>query len=71
MVACRNLIHSLTLHTGITLKEAQDTAISDAEEFFSSKVFAAKLKESEASFKLQMAMIGRLDAMLKMRNRKR
>lgn len=62
---CKNLIHSLALHTGATLQAAHDTCISDAEDLFTGSTFKAHLKSREAEFKLQAAVIGRLDAVIK------
>ena len=66
---CKSLIHSLALYTGASLQVAADTALSDAEELFQGRVFAAKMKEREAEFKLQSAIIGRLDGLMKAMSR--
>jgi TPP-dependent pyruvate/acetoin dehydrogenase alpha subunit len=67
---CKNQIHSLALYTGASLQEAADTAMSDAEELFQGRVFASKMKEREAEFKLQAAIIGRLDGLMKALSRR-
>jgi hypothetical protein len=67
---CKSQIHSLVLHTGASLQQAADTAMSDAEELFQGRVFAAKMKEREAEFKLQLAIISRLDNLTKALSRR-
>jgi hypothetical protein len=44
---------------------AADTPLSDAEDLFQGRVFAAKMKEREAEFKMQSAVISRLDGLVK------
>jgi hypothetical protein len=63
-------MHNLVLYTGASLQDAAVTAISDAEEFFAGRAFAAKMKETEAAFKLQAAIIGRLDGLAKALSRR-
>lgn len=44
--------------------------MSDAEDLFQGRVFAARMKEREAEFKLQAAIIGRLDGLAKALSRR-
>ena len=67
---CKSLMHSLALYTGASLQDAANTAMSDAEELFQGRVFAAQMKEREAAFKLQAAIIGRLDGLAKALSRR-
>ena len=67
---CKSLMHSLALYTGASLQDAADTAMSDAEDLFQGRVFAAQMKEREAEFKLQAAIIGRLDGLAKALSRR-
>lgn len=62
---CQALAHSLTIYTGTGLNDALATAISDAEDLFQGRVFSGFVKEREAHAKLQVAIIGRLDALAK------
>jgi hypothetical protein len=64
------LIHSLALYTGASLQAAADTPLSDAEDLFQGRVFAAKMKEREAEFKMQSAVISRLDGLIKALSRR-
>lgn len=66
---CRSLAHSLTLYTGCSLMQAMATPMSDAEDLFQGRVFSGFVKEREAQAKLQVAIIGRLDALAKALNR--
>lgn len=68
---CRNLRHSLTLYGGATLAQAAETPLSDAQEFFQSREFTNAMKEREAQFKLQAAIIQRLDVLIKAQGRRR
>lgn len=68
---CKALIHSLAIYTGASLQQANDTAISDADDIFQGKTFSARNKEREAEFKLQAAIISRLDVLIKVSARRR
>jgi TPP-dependent pyruvate/acetoin dehydrogenase alpha subunit len=67
---CKSLMHSLALYTGASLQDAAATAMSDAEELFQGRVFAAQMKEREAVFKMLGAIIGRLDGLAKALSRR-
>lgn len=59
--SCQSLIHSLSLYTSTSLKDAMDTPISDINDLFSGDAFKGHLKERETTINLQVALIGRID----------
>lgn len=59
--SCQSLVHSLTLYTSTSLKDAMNTPVSDIEELFAGDAFKGHLKERETAINLQVAMIGRID----------
>ncbi|MGS0741333.1 hypothetical protein ACVBEF_05815 [Glaciimonas sp. GG7] len=56
---------SLSLYSSTSYPDAMRMCLSDAREFLSAKAFASWIKNREMEQKVQLALVGRLDGVIK------
>ena len=61
----RELAYSISLYSNTSLRDALELEIEFAQQFFDSKSFQDRRKNSESELKIQVAVLDRLDGVIK------